>query len=163
MAKYSLLVDIDRCIGCQSCELACKQENNVPVGVRRVKVIQVGPRKVAGKLTMSFVPMRCKHCAQPACLAACPTKAITQRADGIVVVNPGLCNGCEACIEACPFGAPQINSETNTAEWCTMCLHRLDQGLKPACLLVCPTQAILLADTNRLSELKREKYAKSLV
>ena len=163
MSKYSLLVDTDLCIGCQACEIACKQENDTPVGVRWVQVVQVGPREVGGKLVMHFIPIRCKHCAKPSCMDACPTDAITQRADGIVVINSSLCNGCEACIEACPFGAPQLNPKTDTVEWCTMCMHRIDQGLKPACVLACPTGAIQFGDTNRLSELKREKYAASLV
>ena len=163
MAKYSLLVDIDLCIGCQACEIACKQENNAPAGVRRVQVVQVGPKEVDGRLVMSFIPVRCKHCAKPACIDACPTEAITQRADGIVVINPGLCTGCKACIEACPFGAPQLNPETNIAEWCTMCLHRIDKGLEPACVLACPTGAIHFGNSNKLSEFKREKYAQNLV
>jgi len=163
MAKYSLLVDIDLCIGCQACEIACKQENDVAVGIRWVQVVQVGPKEVGGKLSMSFIPMRCKHCAKPACMDACPTEAITQRTDGIVEINPSLCTGCKACIEACPFGAPQLNPETDTVEWCTMCVHRVDKGLEPACVLACPTGAIDFGNTNRLSELKREKYAQSLV
>ena len=163
MAKYSLLVDIDLCIGCQACEIACKQENNIAVGLRWVQVIQVGPKEVDGRLVMSFIPVRCKHCAKPACMDACPTEAITQRADGIVVINPGLCTGCKACIEACPFGAPQLNPGTNTVEWCTMCMHRIDKGVEPACVLACPTGAIHFGNTNQLSEAKRERYAQSLV
>ena len=163
MAKYSLLVDINLCTGCQACELACKQENKVAEDPRWVRVIRVGPVTVGGKLIMSFIPVRCKHCAKPACMDVCPTGAITRRADGIVLIDRDLCTGCKACIEACPFGGPQLNPETDTVEWCTMCVHRIDKGLKPACVLACPTGAIQFGDTNRLIELKRENYAKTFV
>ena len=157
MVTYSLLVDSDLCIGCQACEVACKQENNIPVGPKWMRVIQVGPEEKGGKLTMSFVPMRCRHCGKPPCLDACPTGAITKRADGIVMIDPELCIGCKECIEACPFGIPQVNPETDVAEMCTLCRHRIDQGLEPACVLACPTRAISFGDINKLSDLKREK------
>jgi Fe-S-cluster-containing dehydrogenase component len=163
MPKYSLMVDVDLCIGCQACEVACKQENNIPMGPKWISVIQVGPKEVNGKLKMSFVPVFCKHCAQPVCMDVCPAEAITQRSDGIVLINSNLCTGCKACIEACPFGAPTLNADTNTVEMCTMCVHRIDKGLEPACILACPTQAIRLGDTNKLINLRRERYAKSLV
>ena len=163
MTNYSLLIDADLCIGCQACEVACKQENNIPVGPRWVRAIQVGPKEVGGELKMSFIVVRCKHCAKPACMDVCPTDAITKRADGIVLIKPELCTGCKACIEACPFGAPQLNPEKSIVEMCTLCVHRIDQGLAPACFLACPTEAISFGDTNTLIESKREKYAESFV
>jgi len=161
MVKYSVQVDVDVCQGCQACEISCKQENGIPVGPRWIRVIQVGPKEVGGKLKVTFVPMLCKHCSKPVCRDACPTGAITQRVDGIVMINSDLCTGCKACIEACPFGAPQLNPETNLVEKCTMCAHRIDKGLKPVCVLACPTGALSFGDTNSLTELKRGRYAES--
>jgi Fe-S-cluster-containing dehydrogenase component len=103
------------------------------------------------------------HCGKPLCLDACPEEAITKSADGIVLINPDLCTGCKQCIEACPFGIPQLNPETGIAEKCTLCAHRIDKGLEPACVLACPTNAIGFGDINRLSELKKEKFAQNMV
>jgi Fe-S-cluster-containing dehydrogenase component len=163
MVKYSLLVDVDLCHGCQACEIACKQENDIAKGPRWIRVIQVGPKEVGGQLRMSFVPVYCLHCTKPVCMDVCPTRAITRRADGIVLINADLCTGCKACIEACPFGAPQLNPETNIVEMCTMCVHRVDEGHEPACVLACPTGAIRFGDLNELIELKRAKYAESFL
>ncbi len=163
MVKYSLLVDQDLCLGCQACEVACKQEHDIPVGPRWMRVIMVGPEEVGGKLRLSFSHLRCMHCGKPVCVDACPVDAITKRVDGIVLINEELCTGCEACIEACPFGAPQYNPEKNTVEMCTLCVHRVDKGLKPACVLVCPTGALLFGDINELTQSKARKRAKTCV
>ena len=159
MKNYSLMVDNEMCIGCQACEIACKQENNLPVGPRWIRALAVGPKEIGGELKMSFAVVRCHHCANPPCMEVCPTDAIEQRADGIVLIKPELCIGCEACIEACPFGAPQLNPEGNIVEKCTLCVHRIDQGLAPACFLACPPGAISFGDTNTIIESKRVKHA----
>lgn len=159
MVRYSLLVDHDACIGCRACELACKQENRIPVGAQWIRVVQVGPMEVGGKMVMRFVPSRCRHCGKPPCIDACPEGAITRRDDGVVLIDPETCVGCKECIEVCPFGAPQIDPETGSAGKCTLCMHRIDQGLKPACVLACPTRAITFGDINHLGELKRGKVA----
>jgi len=163
MTNYSLLIDADLCIGCQACEVACKQENNIPVGPRWIRALPVGPKEVGGELKMSFIVARCRHCADPPCIPVCPTDAITKRTDGIVLINPELCIGCEACIEACPFGSPQLNPRKGIIEKCTLCVHRIDQGLAPACFLACPTGAIDFGDTNTLIESKRERHAERFV
>ena len=163
MTEYSLLVDVNLCYGCQACEVACKQENDVAEAVRWIRVIQVGPKEVGGQLKMTFVPIHCSHCGKPVCMKVCPTGAITKRTDGIVLINATLCSGCKACIEACPFGAPQLNLKTNVVEKCTMCVHRVDEGLEPACVQACPTGAIRFGETNRLIETRREKHAESFL
>lgn len=159
MTQYNLLIDTELCVGCQACEVACKQENSLPVGPRWMRVIQVGPEEVNGKLVMSFHPARCMHCGKPRCIDACPEKAITKRMDGIVLIDDRLCTGCMLCIEACPFGAPQFNPETNTVGKCLLCVHRVDKGLKPACVLACPTGAIYFGDINEAVEHKRKDRA----
>ena len=163
MVTYSMLARRDLCLGCQACEIACKQEHDIPVGPRWMRVITVGPDEVGGKLRLSFNQMRCMHCGEPPCIEACPESAITKRIDGIVLINQELCTGCKACIEACPFGAPQYNPERNVVEMCTLCVHRVDEGLKPACALVCPTRALIFGDTNRVIEEIRRGKAKAAI
>ena len=162
MIQRNLFVDLEYCIGCYACEVACKQENNIPVGIKWINVVKVGPRMVGNKLRMDFVPMRCRHCAKAPCIDACPEKAITKRADGIVLVNEELCNGCMVCFEACPFGVIQLNPETQVAEKCTLCVHRVDAGLEPACVLACPSKCMYFGDINELMIISQAKEAKRL-
>jgi len=114
---------------------------------------------VGDKLVMHYVPTVCKHCGNPPCIDACPENAITKREDGIVLVNTDLCIGCKACIEACPFKAPQYNPEKNVVEMCTLCVHRVEKGLKPNCATHCPAEAIFFGDPTKLGKLLREEYA----
>ena len=105
--KKSLLLDVDLCVGCFACEVACKQEHNLPVGRRWIRVVKEDPKKVGGKLFMHFVPVHCRHCGKPPCIDVCPVGAISKRSDGIVLSNEKLCIGCKISMEACPFGARQ--------------------------------------------------------
>jgi Fe-S-cluster-containing dehydrogenase component len=159
MNQNALLVDYDLCFGCHACEVACKQENNLPVGPKWIEVITVGPRKVDGKLVMDFVPMTCMHCIDAPCAAACPVGAITKREDGIVDLSSGLCIGCLACLLVCPFGALQFNPERNTVAKCSLCHHRLEKGLKPACVQACPAGAIYFGDINEITKKTRRRRA----
>lgn len=152
MVEYSIVARPDLCLGCQACEIACKQEHDILVGPSLIRVIQVGPEEVEGRLRLSFQLVRCMHCDKPDCIEACPENAITKRIDGIVIINDELCTGCPACIEACPFGAPQYNPEKNVVVMCDLCVHRVDKGLKPACVLACPTGALLFGDVNKVTE-----------
>jgi Fe-S-cluster-containing dehydrogenase component len=149
-------------VGCYACEIACKAEFNLPVGPRRIRVIEV-TKDIGGRTSKNFLPVHCMHCTRPLCIDVCPIKAISQRADGIVLINSSLCTGCKACFEVCQFGALQLNPETLIAEKCTMCVHRIDKGLKPACVLTCPTGALRFGDANDFVKLKRERYALSFV
>jgi Fe-S-cluster-containing dehydrogenase component len=145
--RWVKVLDTDRCIGCHACTTACKSENEVPLGVTRtyVKSVETGTFPQVQRL---FQVTRCNQCADPPCVAACPTQAMYQRADGIVDFDKEICIGCKACIAACPYDAIFINPEDNSAEKCNLCAHRLDVGLEPACVTVCPTQAILVGDLN---------------
>jgi Fe-S-cluster-containing dehydrogenase component/formate-dependent nitrite reductase membrane component NrfD len=96
----------------------------------------------------AFQVTRCNQCADAPCVAACPTQAMYRRPDGIVDFDKEICVGCKACIAACPYDAIFINPEDNSAEKCNLCAHRLEIGLEPACVTVCPTQAILVGDLN---------------
>ncbi len=159
MNHICLLTDIDRCIGCFACETACKQEHNLPVSVKWIHVVRVGPKDIGGKLVMDFVPMHCRHCDNPPCMRVCPVDAISKRADGIVVYNEETCIGCKQCIEACPFGAAQFNPETGRAEACNLCYERIDQGLRPACVQNCPTEALVFGLPGDFTAQRRKQQA----
>jgi Fe-S-cluster-containing dehydrogenase component len=162
VAQYRLFIDYDLCFGCYACEVACKQENQLPVGPKWISVKTVGPKMAAGKLVMDFIPMTCRHCSNAPCITACPEDAITKRNDGIVLITSELCIGCLACIEVCPFGAPQFNAEREIVEKCHLCHHRLDRGLQPACVQACPAGAISYGDMNGITENLRQRLASRL-
>ena len=145
--RYVKVLDQTRCIGCHACTTACKAENDVPLGVSRtyVKSVEVGRFP---QVRRAFQVNRCNQCEDPPCVGACPTRAMFQRPDGIVDFDKRLCIGCKACIAACPYDAIFINPEDHSAEKCNFCAHRLEMGLAPACVVVCPTQAIIIGDAN---------------
>jgi Fe-S-cluster-containing dehydrogenase component len=146
-AKWGKVLDQTRCIGCHACTTACKSENLVPLGVTRtyVKHVDVG---VWPQARRAHQVTRCNQCAHAPCVAACPTSAMFQRPDGIVDFDKRICIGCKACMAACPYDAIFINPEDHSAEKCNFCAHRIDSGLEPACVVVCPVEAILVGDMN---------------
>jgi len=145
--QWAKVIDHTRCIGCHACTTACKSENVVPVSVTRtyVKHVDVG---VFPNARRAHQVTRCNQCAHAPCVTACPTAAMFKRADGIVDFDKSICIGCKACMAACPYDAIFINPEDHSAEKCNFCAHRIDVGLEPACVVVCPTQAILVGDMN---------------
>lgn len=145
--QWAKVVDQTTCIGCHACSTACKSENEVPVSVNRtyVKYADVG---VFPYTRRAFQVTRCNQCAAAPCTQACPTAAMYSRPDGIVDFNKSICIGCKACIAACPYDAIFINPEDRSAEKCNFCAHRLDMGLEPACVVVCPTESLLVGDLN---------------
>ncbi len=145
--RWAKVIDHTRCIGCHACTTACKSENEVPLGVTRtyVKYVDVGAFPQARR---AFQVTRCNQCEDSPCTVACPTSAMFRRPDGIVDFDKSICIGCKACIAACPYDAIFINPSDHSAEKCNFCAHRLDMGLEPACVVVCPTQAILVGDMH---------------
>lgn len=159
MGEKRLFIDYTLCFGCYACEIACKQENNLPVGPKWISVKTVGPRKINGKLVMDYIPMTCMHCSNAPCIPACPEDAIIKQDDGIVLISSELCIGCLACLQVCPFGALQFNSERDIVEKCNLCMHRLEKGLKPACVQTCPAEAIYFGNINEIIEKLRQRRA----
>lgn len=156
MTNYGFLIDQSKCIGCHACSTACKSENQVPLGVNRtwVKYVETGAYP---DVRRRFQVTRCNHCANPPCVRICPVTAMYQRADGIVEFDPSICIGCKSCMQACPYDSIYLDPETNTAAKCHFCAHRLDVGLEPACVVVCPEHAILAGDLNDpASEISRK-------
>ncbi len=122
-----MFIDMKRCIGCFSCETSCKMEHLDSMGPRRIRVIQIGPRKVNGRIKTLYMPMPCYHCSPAPCVEACPTGAMQKRAkDGIVFVDSEACIGCKRCMQSCPYGAPQYDSKTGKVIKCDFCMHRVD-------------------------------------
>jgi Fe-S-cluster-containing dehydrogenase component/formate-dependent nitrite reductase membrane component NrfD len=145
--NFGFVIDNRSCIGCHACSTACKSENEVPLGVYRtwVKYTETGAWPEPQR---HFQVTRCNHCANPPCTRICPTTAMYQRDDGIVEFDKDACIGCKACLQACPYDAIYIDPESGTAAKCHFCSHRTDRGLEPACVIVCPTHAIISGDMD---------------
>ncbi len=165
--------DTTVCIGCKACEVACKEWNQLPaqnggrpsmsgdsydntlklsgINWRHVKFVeQFSEDRSEGRwLMMSDV---CKHCVQAPCLEVCPTGAIIRTEFDTVVIQSDSCNGCRDCIAACPFGVIDINPASNTAQKCTLCYDRMQDGLEPACAKACPTDSIQFGPISELRE-----------
>ncbi len=156
--NYAFLIDQRKCIGCHACSTACKSENEVPLGVYRTWVKYV-ERGTFPDVRRFFQVTRCNHCANPPCVRICPVEAMYQRDDGIVEFDPRICIGCKACMQACPYDSIYIDPNTHTAAKCHFCSHRIEVGLEPACVVVCPEQAIVAGDlddpNSKINELIR--------
>jgi len=154
--RYGLVIDLERCTGCQTCIIACKMENNLEVG-SGIRVETVGgpsrdtPEGTYPNLRMHYLPIPCMHCDEPPCLPSCPTEAIYKRQDGVVLVDEEKCNGCRECLETCPYDVLVYYPEKNKVWKCTLCAHRLDQELQPFCVLCCEMEAMFCGDLGDLS------------
>jgi Fe-S-cluster-containing dehydrogenase component/formate-dependent nitrite reductase membrane component NrfD len=154
--KYGFVIDHRKCIGCHACTVACKSENEVPLGTFRtwVKYIEKGEYPDTRRF---FSVLRCNHCDDAPCITICPVTALFRRDNGIVDFSGDRCIGCKSCMQACPYDALYINPNTNTAEKCNFCAHRVENQLEPACVIVCPVQAIISGDITdpsaRISQL----------
>ena len=147
MTRLGFLLDSESCIGCHACTVACKSEHDVPLGVNRtwVKYIETG---TFPDVSRHFSVMRCNQCDDAPCISICPTNALFRAENGVVDFDDGNCIGCKGCMNACPYDAIYINPVTNTANKCNFCNHRIEQGLEPSCVVVCPTHAIKVADLD---------------
>ena len=135
MEKISLVFDKNNCMGCHTCEVACKQEHKLGVGPRLVRVIEQSP---------DFIPIYCHHCENPPCMEVCPENAILKNEQGIVLIDSKMCIGCKECIEACSYEAMQFDDNQEIAVKCDLCIKRLKSNKKPSCMSVCPTGCIHL-------------------
>ncbi|HEY3296737.1 MAG TPA: 4Fe-4S dicluster domain-containing protein [bacterium] len=166
--KWGMAVDVEKCIGCGRCVVACKAENSVPkeptyfrTWVERYREYEDDvvvdspnggydgfPADDGGRTPdrAFFVPKLCNHCDKAPCVQVCPVGATFKTPDGAVLVDASYCIGCRYCIQACPYGARYLNPVTQTADKCTLCYHRIHKGLKPACVENCPTGARIFGD-----------------
>jgi formate dehydrogenase iron-sulfur subunit len=178
MGRMKFLCDIDRCIDCNGCVVACKEGHQIPVGVNRRKVITINEGKPGEK----SISIACMHCSDAPCIAVCPVSALYQREDGIVLVNKDICIGCGYCFFACPFGAPQFPKGNafgarGVMDKCTFCAggpvenfsekekrlygqNRIAEGKAPLCASMCATKALLAGDSDKVADIYRERVFK---
>lgn len=164
--RYAMVIDTTLCIGCGDCVVACKTENLVPDGYSRDWVGE----EVRGRfpdLAVTYRSERCNHCAHPPCVYACPTGAsFVDEESNVTLVDPSLCTGCKSCIAACPYDARFVMPEGYVSK-CTFCLHRVREGLAPACVAVCPTRCMHFGDLNDpesdVSHLLRSRPSMTLI
>jgi Fe-S-cluster-containing dehydrogenase component len=145
MARFGMVIDTAKCVGCMDCVVACKTENNVPEGLNRDWI----EYEVHGKypsLHMEIRSERCNHCNNPPCVYCCPTGAShVHDLGGVVLIAHNVCIGCKACIASCPYNARFIHPD-GYADKCTFCIHRVEKVLDPACVSVCPTRCMSFGD-----------------
>ena len=169
MPRWGMVIDLNLCVGCDACTMACKAENGTPPGIWYAPVYEKEVGRYPNVKRM-FIPTLCNHCEDAPCLNACPTGAIFKREDGIVMVNDEVCCGSQACVAACPYGAMHFLEteesefggeltplekmnfaqwETGTVQKCTFCAHRIDQGVyEPACVETCPAKCRFFGDLD---------------
>jgi Fe-S-cluster-containing dehydrogenase component/formate-dependent nitrite reductase membrane component NrfD len=155
ITNYGFVIDNRKCIGCHACTVACKAEHDDPIGVNKtwVKYIEKGQFPNTNR---SFSVMRCNHCDDSPCTDVCPVTALWEREDGIVDFDTDRCIGCKACMQGCPYDALYIDPDTHTVAKCNYCSHRVDSGREPACVTVCPEEAIIAGDMeNSETEITR--------
>jgi molybdopterin-containing oxidoreductase family iron-sulfur binding subunit len=181
MAKYGIIVDLDRCTGCMTCVIACKEENLTRPGVWWNKILELEsetPDRII------FVRHACMHCENPPCVAACSQAAISRRPDGIVLIDHEKCVGAGDCADACPYGAIHINPATDyfpdqtlpfekgkeshrqhppgKASTCTLCVHRIEAGHEPLCVASCTAKAMIFGDLENPKSLISKKFGQSV-
>ena len=180
MARYGMILDLNRCTGCMTCVLACKQENFTRPGVWWNKVFTL--EDVSSESILYF-RYGCMHCDNPPCAKACPEGAIYKRPDGIILMDRDKCKGHGECLEACPYGVIDMNPDQEyfpgqklpfqespeshrlhipgKASTCTLCVHRIEQGREPACVAGCPSKVMIFGDLNDPESPIHEKLSKS--
>lgn len=162
MVRYAMAVDVGRCLGCAACLVACKTENEVPLGGFRLRMRE----EVAGTypdLVGEFRMEQCFHCSDPPCVPVCPTGATFQTDEGLVLVDPSKCTGCKACVTACPYDMRHLHPG-GWVDKCTFCDHRLAENRQPACVETCPTGARIFGDLDDpSSDVSRALESASLV
>jgi tetrathionate reductase subunit B len=158
-------IDLDKCVGCYNCQLACKDEHvgndwspiskPQPEGHFWMKVNE-SERGTQPKVVVDWMPVSCMHCQEAPCIPSCSENAIYRRDDGIVIINPEKCTGCKDCMGACPYKVIYFHEEMKLCQKCTMCAHLLDRGWKePRCVTACPNEALVFGDLEKLDELRR--------
>jgi formate dehydrogenase iron-sulfur subunit len=175
--EVSKMVDIDLCIGCKACEVACKEWNDLEVeethnfgsyqshvdltpntwDLMRFNEVELDDGGIAWLIRKDS----CLHCEEPGCLLACPAPgAVVQYENGIVDFNEENCIGCQYCVAGCPFDIPRFDSKTKKVYKCTMCVDRVSNGLEPACVKACPTGSIKFGTKDDMTLYGEEKVAK---
>ena len=155
MANYAIITDLNRCVGCLACTVACKAINGVPIGNFWIKTLRIGPHPTESgsghfpDVEMYFLPIQCQHCENPECVHVCPTGASYIREDGTVQIDKSKCIGCQFCAMACPYGVRYLNEEEGVVEKCTLCEQKIAQGELPQCVSQCAARARFFGDLDQ--------------
>ncbi len=155
MTQYAIVTDLDRCVGCLACSVACKVVNGVPVGNFWNKTLRIGPHPKEGgsgqypDVEMYFLNVQCQHCENPECVSVCPTEASHKTSDGTVQIDKSRCIGCQFCVMACPYGVRYLNEEERVVEKCTLCEQKIAQGELPQCVSQCCGMARWFGDLEQ--------------
>ena len=174
--RMAMLIDVSKCIGCRGCQVACKQWNQLRAEKTQFTGTYQNPPRLSGRtwtlvtfnelpgktaedpqLKWLFRKQSCLHCGEAACLQVCPTGAIRRTDEGIVYIDQDICTGCKYCVETCPFGTPHPDRDTGTARKCWLCMDRVTNGLKPACVSACPTGALEFGPREGMLEIARAR------
>lgn len=149
MKRYGFYIDTSACTGCKACQISCKDKNDLSVGIlwRKVVEVQGGEWLPRGEAWLTsaityFVSSACNHCDRPICVGVCPTQAMHQREDGIVLVDADRCMGCRYCEMACPHRAPQFDPAQGVMTKCNFCVDLLEEGKSPACVTACQMRVL---------------------
>ena len=142
MTHYAIVTDLNRCVGCLACSVACKAVNDVNAGNFWNKTLRIGPNKKTDSydaidMDMYYLTVQCQHCADPECVKVCPTEASHIAEDGTVQIDKSKCIGCQFCAMSCPYGVRYLNEEERVVEKCTLCEQKTAQGELPQCVSQC--------------------------
>jgi Fe-S-cluster-containing dehydrogenase component len=171
--QLAFVIDLKRCIGCDTCVIGCKVEHDVEPGRFRLKVLDAEERPVFDRpqgvfpnLTQYWLPTMCHHCVDAPCIKVCPTNTLWRREDGLVMLDADKCVGCQRCEEACPYDALSFDADHGVADKCDMCANRIADGQTTSCAAVCPTRAIhhgdIMDPESRVSQLLATREHKVL-
>ena len=154
MSQYAIVTDLNRCVGCLACSVACKAVNDVDAGNFWNKTLRIGPNKKTDSydaidMDMYYLTVQCQHCKDPECVKVCPTEASHIAADGTVQIDKSKCIGCQFCAMSCPYGVRYLNTEERVVEKCTLCEQRIAQGELPACVAQCGGRARFFGDLDK--------------
>lgn len=155
-----LLIDLDNCVRCHSCQVACRQEHGLDFETQSqwCRVSTIGPRRIGLDLHIDFVPMMCFQCDDPVCAAFCPVNALSKSLGGKVVINEEVCTGCRLCVYGCPYGNIFYNATKGVVGKCDRCASRIDHGLEPACVQHCIGGALQFVTQEELAQMTSGEY-----
>jgi anaerobic dimethyl sulfoxide reductase subunit B (iron-sulfur subunit) len=163
--EKTIYIDLNRCSGCGACVVACLDQNDIEVGekseaFRRIRRVENGEYP---EVRLTYISMACMHCEDSPCLIGCPTGAIAKDSlTGAIIVKSNICIGCHSCSLACPFGVPRFGDDDKMQK-CNLCTERVAYGLEPACVRVCPAQALRFGPINTLQNDKEQQAVERIV
>lgn len=147
MARYGMLINTKKCVGCYACRVSCQMQNELPVDESFIKFFDI-ETGIFPNVRNEIIPVQCQHCEDAPCVDVCPTKATYTNEDGIVLVDHDRCIGCKYCMVACPYGARTQNEKTGVVEKCRFCVNLVAKGKQPACVATCISNARIFGDLD---------------